>query len=119
MGGVGVKDVSSELLRGVTRAEDAGPAAIRHAYRTLVRRFHPDTGIFLMPCGDGENLLIPPSFYLRVDFRFSLLKILRLLTESGVPPAHPGRQSQFDIEGSPSKKPLRVSRQSTRGEESG
>jgi len=26
-------------------AEDADPAAIRHAYRTLVRRFHPDAGI--------------------------------------------------------------------------
>ena len=25
--------------------EDADPAAIRHAYRTLVRRFHPDAGI--------------------------------------------------------------------------
>ena len=25
--------------------EDADPIAIRHAYRTLVRRFHPDTGI--------------------------------------------------------------------------
>jgi len=25
--------------------EDANPAAIRHAYRTLVRRFHPDAGI--------------------------------------------------------------------------
>src|ERR1700756_898272 len=24
--------------------EDADPAAIRHAYRTLVRRFHPDAG---------------------------------------------------------------------------
>ncbi len=26
-------------------AEDADPAAIRHAYRTLARRFHPDAGI--------------------------------------------------------------------------
>ena len=25
--------------------EDADPDAIRHAYRTLVRRFHPDAGI--------------------------------------------------------------------------
>jgi DnaJ-class molecular chaperone len=25
--------------------EDADPAAIRHAYRILVRRFHPDAGI--------------------------------------------------------------------------
>lgn len=25
--------------------EDADPAAIRHAYRTLVRRYHPDAGI--------------------------------------------------------------------------
>lgn len=25
--------------------EDADPASIRHAYRTLVRRFHPDAGI--------------------------------------------------------------------------
>ena len=25
--------------------EDANPTAIRHAYRTLVRRFHPDAGI--------------------------------------------------------------------------
>ena len=25
--------------------EDADPAAVRHAYRTLVRRFHPDAGI--------------------------------------------------------------------------
>jgi len=25
--------------------ENADPAAIRHAYRTLVRRFHPDAGI--------------------------------------------------------------------------
>jgi curved DNA-binding protein CbpA len=25
--------------------EDADPAAIRHAYRTLVRRFHPDAGV--------------------------------------------------------------------------
>lgn len=25
--------------------EDADPAAIRHAYRALVRRFHPDAGI--------------------------------------------------------------------------
>ena len=25
--------------------EDANPAAIRHAYRTLVRRYHPDAGI--------------------------------------------------------------------------
>lgn len=25
--------------------EDAEPAAIRHAYRTLVRRYHPDAGI--------------------------------------------------------------------------
>ena len=25
--------------------EDADSAAIRHAYRTLVRRFHPDAGI--------------------------------------------------------------------------
>jgi curved DNA-binding protein CbpA len=25
--------------------EDADPAVIRHAYRTLVRRFHPDAGI--------------------------------------------------------------------------
>jgi curved DNA-binding protein CbpA len=25
--------------------EDADPAAIRHAYRTLVRHFHPDAGI--------------------------------------------------------------------------
>src|ERR1700751_4204878 len=25
--------------------EAADPAAIRHAYRTLVRRFHPDTGV--------------------------------------------------------------------------
>ena len=25
--------------------EDADPAALRHAYRTLVRRFHPDAGV--------------------------------------------------------------------------
>ena len=25
--------------------EDADPAAIRHAYRALVRRFHPDAGV--------------------------------------------------------------------------
>ena len=29
--------------------EDADPAAIRHAYRTLVRRFHPDAGIGSSP----------------------------------------------------------------------